>query len=342
MANSLSSLRISLTETAHGAGGVLPARPRAGLALVADRSIPAKAVPPGYALTADAGAPAEAPPPAQALAVDKQPGAAKARFHRPPYRSIGAAAVIHLALLVSLIVHPGPAKELGMEHGLPEALNVSIISSADLKRLSSDPTERDTPPPAPAPTPEIPAPPQPEPQPPVPPQTAEQLAMAEPSPPQPQASEPREAPYDPSQFIEMASRQFSAQLDHAFKAVEQRQQVRHEAAAKPIALTPSGPAMTRPGATHVGKSDEFALAVYWALYATKPMSNGKYGTTIVTFVVTDAGRLEGLTMLKSSGDNWLDTAALMSVRQARLPKPPHPLPLGDRTFVIRYISLQMR
>ena len=36
---------------------------------------------------------------------------------------------------------------------------------------------------------------------------------------------------------------------------------------------------------------------------------------------------EGLTMLKSSGDNWLDTAALMSVRQARLPKPPHPLPL---------------
>ena len=145
------------------------------------RTVPsaAKAVPPGYALTADAGAPAEAPPPAQALAVDKQPGAAKAESHRPPYRSIGAAAVIHLALLVSLIVHPGPAKELGMEHGLPEALNVSIISSADLKRLSSDPTERDTPPPAPAPTPEIPAPPQPEPQPPVPPQTAEQLAMAE-------------------------------------------------------------------------------------------------------------------------------------------------------------------
>ena len=47
-------------------------------------------------------------------------------------------------------------------------------------------------------------------------------------------------------------------------------------------------------------------------------------------------------MIKSSGDNWLDTAALMSVRQARMPKPPEPLPGGDRTFNIEYISMEGR
>jgi len=98
----------------------------------------------------------------------------------------------------------------------------------------------------------------------------------------------------------------------------------------------------RPGATHIGKSDEFARDVWWALNATKPMSNGKWGITIVTFVVSDAGRVEGLQLLQSSGDQWLDTAALMSVKQARMPKPPHPLPAGDRTFIIHYLSLQTR
>ena len=98
----------------------------------------------------------------------------------------------------------------------------------------------------------------------------------------------------------------------------------------------------RPGATHKGRSDEFAKEVIWALAAVKPQGNGKYGTVIVTFQVSDAGRVEGLRMIKSSGDNWLDTAALMSVRQARMPKPPEPLPGGDRTFNIEYISMEGR
>jgi protein TonB len=46
--------------------------------------------------------------------------------------------------------------------------------------------------------------------------------------------------------------------------------------------------------------------------------------------------------MKSSGDDWLDGAALLAVKQARIPSPPAGLPGGDRTFVIEYISLPSR
>ncbi len=98
----------------------------------------------------------------------------------------------------------------------------------------------------------------------------------------------------------------------------------------------------RPGASHSGRSDEFARGVIWALGATRPMGNGKWGSTILTFTVSESGKVEGLQLLKSSGDNWLDTGALMSVRQAHLPVPPAGLPIGDRIFNIEYISIPER
>ncbi len=232
----------------------------------------------------------------------------------------------------------------GREDGAPETLNVSVVSSADLKRLA-DPFRQDGNP-SPAPDMETPAPPQP-------PQEQQTPPEQQPAPPE-QAQEAKAAPdpqlkknerqtndYDPSGFIAMASQQFSAQLDHAFKAAE----ARHDANAKRSALTASQPTMAarnvkvfRPGASHIGKSDEFAQAVIWALGATKPMGNGKWGTVVVTFIVNGPGPAGGLQLLKSSGDNWLDTAALMAVKQARMPTPPPGLPAPDRTFVIEYIS----
>ncbi len=100
--------------------------------------------------------------------------------------------------------------------------------------------------------------------------------------------------------------------------------------------------VSRPGATHVGKSDEFERQVIWALGATVPMGNGKYGTSVVTFVVSAGGQVEDLKLLHSSGDDWLDKSCLMAVKQARMPTPPGGLPLGDRRFVIHYISMPFR
>ena len=95
----------------------------------------------------------------------------------------------------------------------------------------------------------------------------------------------------------------------------------------------------RPGATHQGKSDEWERKVIWALAATKPMGNGKWGSAVVTFAVSDGGQVQGLRLIKSSGDNWLDEGALLAVKQARMPAPPPGLPAGDRVFNIEYISL---
>ena len=178
---------------------------------------------------------------------------------------------------------------------------------------------------------------------PPPPERPVQEASAKPAPEQPKTGEPREKTYDPSAFIEAASQQFSSQLNYAFKAAEQRRdaQQRQTVASLPKQAAPNVQVM-RPGATHVGKSDEFEREVIWALGATVPMGNGKYGTSVVTFVVSQSGQVEGLQLLHSSGDDWLDKSCLMAVRQARMPTPPGPLPVGDRRFIINYISMPFR
>ncbi len=238
-----------------------------------------------------------------------------------------------------MIARGAPPERLGIEEGVPDALNVSVISAADLQRLNSDPFRQDgsaSPTPAPETPPsseEAQKVPEPQQQPaPAPEPVKEASADAVPLPNT--ATERR--PFDPSSFAKMASEQFSAQLTQAVKASE----AQHEA--KRSAMTAPNLRMLRPGASHVGKSDEFARGVIWALGATKPMGNGKWGSTVVTFVVSPTGQVEGLRLLKTSGDNWLDQGALLGVRQARLPVPPPGLPAGDRSFNVEYISLPDR
>jgi periplasmic protein TonB len=276
------------------------------------------------------------------------PGAAHAHFTLSPgkkavttppqrrralYCAIAAALALHLAILAFFIVRPAAFSphERGAEEGMPENLNVSVISEADLRSLSSDPLRQDghtsptpTQEPSPEQAPAVPTPPQPD--------TKEANAAASPLPAKP--NEKRD--FDPSSFIAMASEQFSSQITHAFSAEANRQE------AKRSSLSAGNVKLMRPGATHTGKSDEFARAVIWALAATKPMGNGKWGSVIVTFSVSATGQVEGLRLLKSSGDNWLDQGALMAVKQARMPVPSPGLPFGDRAFNIEYISLPSR
>ncbi len=343
------SLRISNAEAGYGAG-VFPGGP--DYALFAHRAIPAKEPPAIYSLRANPGVPKGPAPQEFSLAAAKQPVTAQALRRRWPYRALAAALAVHLAIIALFIARPGQPRQLGLENGVP--LNVTIISSADLKRLSSDPFLQDAPPPAPETPPSppepqaVPVPPQP-PMVPAPPQ--QQAAPVSQEPPveeanaafSPSKSKPvKTTDYDPSGFIEMASAQFSAQLNQAFKAAEARRDTQRSAQpqreATRAAMAAPNVKVMRPGATHVGKSDEFERAVIWALGATVPMGNGKWGTSVVTFVVSETGKVEGLTLIKSAGDNWLDQGALLAVKQARMPVPPAGLPAGDRTFVIRYIS----
>ncbi len=336
------SLRVLVDEDDYDAGA-LPA----GLdyALFAERAIAAKKTPAIYSLYANAGAPKGPAPQEFSLTIDKQPLTAGAQRRRWPYRALGAALAVHLAIVALFIVRLGEPRQLGMENGVP--LEVSMISADDLKRLSPDRYLQDATPPAPqSETP--PSPPEPQtvpapPQPPAVPAAQQQPVQDAKAAFSPSKSKPAEtSDYDPSGFIEMASAQFSAQLNQAFKAAEARRDVQRNAQpqreATRAAMAAPNVKVMRPGATHVGKSDEFERAVVWALGATVPMGNGKWGTSVVTFVVSDSGKVEGLTLIKSAGDNWLDQSALLAVKQARMPVPPAGLPAGDRTFVIRYIS----
>jgi TonB family protein len=126
-------------------------------------------------------------------------------------------------------------------------------------------------------------------------------------------------------------------MTQAFAEMEKRQKTQPARASQPA--MPPNMHFFRPAATHSGRSDEYAQKVAWALAATKPYGNGTYGSTIVAFVVNSSGHVEDLRIIKTSGDKWLDTSALMAVRQARMPVPPNELGAGDRTFHVEYISL---
>jgi periplasmic protein TonB len=325
-------------EDADALGLRQPSRLR-DFALFADRSAPVAAVPAKYALCADAEIPAGPAPSGFSLAADVKAVIPADRWSRRAfYAAIAIAVFLHLSFLAPFVLRPATSlKQLGMEEGLPENLSVSVVSEADLKRLSSDPFRqeaRQAPSPANAPeTAPAPEDAQVERDAPVPQPEVKEASAAPPPPSQPLFDD-KPAPFDPSGFIAKAAQQFTSQIEYAMNAPEARREQ-----PKRVARAAGNVTALRPGATHSGKSDAFERDVVWALAATKPMGNGKWGSVVVTFLINEAGRVEGLRLIKSSGDNWLDSGAMMSVKQAKLPVPPAGLTAGDRTFNVEYISI---
>ena len=335
-----------MSETDRGTARAFTPGGGGGFALVADRSLPKKAPPPGLELFISATIPTGDAPAGYTLFPDAPLVAASPWSKRALFVALAVALLLHLAVLTPFLLRPAPSadddRRLGMEQGAPENLNVSVISEADLKRLSSDPFRQEAPPtpaPAEAPVPATepqensepahePAQKEPEKQREAP---AKEASAAETAPSDRKADDNKSPPFDVAGFIAMASDQFGAQLKQAVQAHE-----RHETHASQQAGNVKS---FRPGATHLGKSDEWERKVIWALAATKPMGNGKWGSAVVTFAVSESGQVQGLRLIKSSGDNWLDQGALLAVKQARMPAPPQGLPAGDRMFNIEYISL---
>jgi protein TonB len=287
----------------------------------------------------DRGAPAgpeQAVPAEFALAAGKKASVSRGNRMKPVYIAAAVSLAIHILLLGSFVSGliqgapppPEPAKEeLGDEKGLPENVNVSLITEADLKSLSSDPFKS------------MPSQPQPPPEPQQsnePPQDAASPQQEKAVKEEQKAKQPIRAIEDPNGFAARAAEAFTSSMTRAFAEIERKQSAPQTRSTQPA--MPPNMHFFRPAATHSGKSDEYARQVAWALAATKPQGNGTYGSTIVAFIVGPDGHLQDLRMLKSSGDNWLDTGALMAVRQARLPVPPDAMPVGDRTFHVEYIS----
>jgi periplasmic protein TonB len=284
-----------------------------------------------FALFAHRGeAEPRAPRAGYALDAGEKSVAAPRYSKRALYIAIAASVFLHLALFGYFAARnganplsPPEVKELGAEEGRPENLNVSVITEADLKSLSTVPMPQDR----------AVAQPEPKEVPPSPEQDQKEAA----TPPQ---KSPFQAPEDPSSFAARFADQFTASMKQAFAAAERRKTVTTTTTTTTTRTVQAAPNLrfSRPAATHSGKSDEFERAVAWALAATLPQGNGVWGSTIVSFVVAANGQVQDLRLLKSSGDKFLDTGALMAVRQARLPTPPSDLGAGDRTFHVEYIS----
>jgi periplasmic protein TonB len=245
---------------------------------------------------------------------------AETRAGRSPWRVALVSAFLHLAVLALFLLRfaaaPSSPERVGVEEGMPENVNVSVITEADLRNLSMDPRKE---------TPSQPSVPT-NPSPPSPDASQEEAAAPPPKP----AAHPRSQ--ELSDFATRASEEFSAAVTQAFNAQAARQK-----AARPAVQT-SNLKLYNPAASHSGKSNEFVRAVAWALAATKPMGNGKWGISAVNFSISASGQLQNLRLIHSSGDNWLDTGALMAVRQAHFPVPPAGLSEDDRTFNVEYIS----
>jgi TonB family protein len=149
----------------------------------------------------------------------------------------------------------------------------------------------------------------------------------------PAFANPDNANFDSEKYAEEAAKKFADDLEHAFKAAETKAL---EQEAKKISASQINASVCVPPSSILNAKD-FEKAVICALSKTLPMSQGKPGSIVVSFSVSDAGNLQGLKMDQSSGDKQADIAALSAVRLAQLPAPPPGLTLADRTFRITYI-----
>ncbi|MBO0766517.1 MAG: TonB family protein [Hyphomicrobiaceae bacterium] len=90
------------------------------------------------------------------------------------------------------------------------------------------------------------------------------------------------------------------------------------------------------GFTRSGENDEFGRSVLRALRKTMP-DQKEHARVTVRFVLSPAGNLAELRLVKSSGNPMLDQAVTYAVRESSFPFPPANAAPVDRTFVVTYI-----
>jgi TonB family protein len=120
-----------------------------------------------------------------------------------------------------------------------------------------------------------------------------------------------------SKLIDNATEAFSSFMTQAFEKLEAQKRERLAAQEK---------------------SKEFSAAVVHALDVTKPSVQGKPpGHVVVSFVISDTGKLENLKLDQSSGNTQTDRAALLAIEQTSMPIPPAGLPIRERSFRVEYV-----
>jgi TonB family protein len=99
----------------------------------------------------------------------------------------------------------------------------------------------------------------------------------------------------------------------------------------------SGGGMQVRGRGASGRSDPFTRSVIAALMKTRPGPAALWARVLVSFQVSESGKLAYVHLLQSSGNSAMDQAAINAIRRARFKRPPPGLSPDDRTYIIDYI-----
>ena len=98
------------------------------------------------------------------------------------------------------------------------------------------------------------------------------------------------------------------------------------------------PQVTAPGAAGAspGQVARYAIEVRKALARTPPKYVGRRGKVIVGFELTDAGAARLVDVVKSSGNDRLDQAAITSIRAAKFPTPPFGMTAKQLSYTVPF------
>ncbi len=135
---------------------------------------------------------------------------------------------------------------------------------------------------------------------------------------------------DIESLVDAAAADFKRNLDHALAKKPQKKRREQQAM-----MSAGGMQVRGKGAS--GRSDAFTRSVIAALMKTRPGPFALWGRVLVSFQVTETGKLAYVHLLHSSGNSALDQAAVNAIRKARFERPPPGLTPDERTYIIDYI-----
>lgn len=268
------------------------------------------------------------------------------------YIGLGTALFLHSLIFAGM--YGTPPRNIGAPDGSNEAINVAIVTDAELRSLSSAPASAPKGPPAPPsppPTPPAPAEAARPPEPPTPP-----TPPAEHKPPPQAAPEPESAVPDDSLTLKRIEDLVTPlQRTPQTKPAEPQ---KTEAAPRPQAAKPErrtasldvsppatfsapfgggGAGVQRPpGITRSGENDAFARAVVSALQKTMPQVDLR-GRSTVRITLDMEGRVVSTEVVIPSNVPNLDRYVVFATKQTSYPFPPRNAKPVDLVFLITYI-----
>jgi protein TonB len=290
------------------------------------------------------------------------------RNDRRFYAGLALAFMLHSLLFAGF--YGSPPRFIGDPGGSPDAINVALVTDAELRSLSSVPDSRPKGPPAPpAPPPQPPAEAAPAPTPPPQPPAEATPAPEPPTPPTPPAAQaPQPAP-TPNPTPETAIADEALTLRPMEDLVAPPQKKSDAKPAEPQKQEPpprnqpprperqktanldlSPPAMFSapaggggaglqrpPGITRSGENDAFARAVVSALQRTMPQLSDTRGRVTVRITLDMDGGVASTQVVRPSNVAGLDRSVVFATRQTSYPFPPRKAKPDDLVFLITYI-----